>query len=441
MDARMNAVPMRVGAPQGRRVPDLMVRMTSRRVRRPPRQARALRVAMIGQKGIPATFGGIEHHVEELGSRLAERGVVVTVYCRRSYAQEFPDEYRGMRLVVTPTLASKHLDAIVHSVTSTLHALVSGTDVVHYHAPGPGLAAPLVRFASRAKVVLTLHGLDHERAKWSGRAQQVLGVAYWMTGRVPDVVVTVSKALADRYRDDFARPATYIPNGVSTAHFGEPLGRLTSEFGLEAGRYVLFVGRIVPEKRPDLLLGVARHLPEGMKVVLVGDSSFSDEYLTAIRTAAGSDERLVLPGYLFGTELSSVYENAAAFVQPSDVEGLPLTLLEALSYKIPVVASDIPPHVEVLSACGCHGHRLFPAGDGDALAQELVKALAHGQRSPESVASDAEHLLSPYDWDRSTRDLLSLYREMTGHPASSESLQERAEDRDRAGVAPHPSGG
>ena len=395
---------------------------------------------MIGQKGVPATFGGIEHHVEELGSRLAERGVVVTVYCRRSYAREIPAEHRGMRLVVTPTVASKHLDAIVHSVTSTLHAMVSGTDVVHYHALGPGLAAPLARFASRAKVVLTVHGLDHERAKWSGPAQRVLGFAYWMSGRVPDAVVTVSKALADRYREDFARPATYIPNGVSAPRLGEPLGRLASDLGLEAGRYVLFVGRIVPEKRPDLLLEAAQHLPEGVKVVLVGDSSFSDDYVTAISAAAAADERVVLPGYLFGSELAAMYENAAVFVQPSDLEGLPLTLLEALSYEVPVVASDIPPHVEVLSACRCDGHRLFPAGDADALAREVLAALTFGEGSRTAVAADAEELLAPYDWDRSTGELLGLYHAISGHPARSGWPGAGADARDPADVTPDPSG-
>lgn len=409
------------------------------RVRPEQRPVRPLRIAMIGQKGIPATFGGIERHVEEMGARLAEHGAVVTVYCRRSYAQDVPGVYRGMRLVVTPTVASKHFDAIVHSLTSTLHAMVSGTDVVHYHALGPGLAAPLSRFASRAKVVLTIHGLDHERAKWSGLAKRVLGLAYWLSGRVPNAVITVSKALAERYRADFGRPAHYIPNGYSEATFGEPLGRLANEFGLEAGKYVLFVGRIVPEKRPDLLIEATRHLPDGIKVVLVGDSSFSDDYVDTIRASTTANERLVLPGYLFGSELAAVYENAAVFVQPSDLEGLPLTILEALSYKIPVVASDIPPHKEVLGACMCDGHRLFAAGDAHALREELMAALELGQQSPESVIVDSQRLLAPYDWDRSTDELLRLYQAITGHPASSGRRQLDAKGRDLADLTLDPS--
>lgn len=372
------------------------------------REIRPLRVAMIGQKGIPATFGGIERHVEELGARLAERGVDVTVYCRRSYSEKVPPAHRGMRLVVTPTVASKHLDALVHSVTSTVHALLSGTDVVHYHALGPGLAAPLSRLA-RAKVVLTVHGLDQERAKWSELAQRVLGAAYWMSGHVPHAVVTVSKALAQRYFDDFGRSAVYIPNGVAEATLDQPMGRLGTEFGLEPGRYVLFVGRIVPEKRPDLLIESVSHLPDGVKVVVVGDSSFSDNYVDAMKAAAGADERVVLPGYLFGNELAAAFENAAVFVQPSDLEGLPLTLLEALSYRIPIVASDIPPHKEIVSPCKCLGHRMFAAGDANALGRELVTVLGLEPADVAAVKADCDRLLAPYNWDRATDELLGLY--------------------------------
>lgn len=380
---------------------------------------RRLRVAMVGQKGVPATYGGIERHVEELGARLADLDVDVTVYCRRSYADDIPATYRGMRLVVTPTVASKHLDAIVHSFTSTVHAILSGTDVVHYHALGPGLAAPLARFGSRSKVALTVHGLDQERAKWSGLAQRVLGLAYAMSGRVPDVVVTVSRALEARYKADFGRRAVYIPNGAAAVTRGEPLGRLATDFGLEPAGYALFVGRIVPEKRPDLLIEAANGLPDGMKVVIVGDSSFSDEYVDAIKRAADGNERIVLPGYLYGTELAAAFDNAAVFVQPSDLEGLPITLLEALSYRLPVVASDIPPHLEVIADCRCEGHRTFPAGDSGALRDAITATVADRSRRAE-VQADADRLLAPYDWDSAARALLDVYASVVRRRAAGE---------------------
>lgn len=367
-----------------------------------------LNVAMIGQKGLPATFGGIEHHVEQLGYRLAEQGVDVTVYCRESYADSTPADYRGMHLVVTPTVASKHLDAIVHSITSTVHALWSGADVIHYHALGPGLAAVLPRYVSSAKVVLTVHGLDHERAKWSAPARMVLGLAYRLSGHVPDRVITVSQGLAEHYRDRFGITPTFIPNGVPEPRPG-PLPERLRQLGIEPGRYALFVGRLVPEKRPDLLIDAAAHLPDGYTVVLAGDSSFSDEYVSSIRAQAAADPRVILPGYVFGEDLAALYSNAAVFVQPSDLEGLPLTLLEATSYGVPVVASDIPPHVEVLGACRCGAHRLIPAGDADQLGKEMGIVISD-MAAPEAAAGEAAALLEPFDWDRAAVSLRVLYQ-------------------------------
>ena len=164
-----------------------------------------MRIAMIGQRGIPATFGGVEHHVEELGSRLAERGHQVTVYSRSNYTSERQTIYRGMRPRYLPTVSSKHLDAIVHSTLSTVDAMLADADIVHYHAVGPGLPAVLPRYLSGAKVVLTVHGLDAERAKWSRSAQLVLRFGQWMSARVPDATIVVSRDLAHHFRDRYGR--------------------------------------------------------------------------------------------------------------------------------------------------------------------------------------------------------------------------------------------
>lgn len=225
--------------------------------------------------------------------------------------------------MTTPTVNSKHLDAIIHSITSTIHAMLSGADVIHYHALGPGLASPLPRCLGRARVVLTVHGLDNERAKWGGIAHKILGLAHWMSGRVPDQVVVVSKTLADHYRTTFGVNARYIPNGVAAPTSAELPSWLIEEYGLAPRGYVLFVGRLVPEKRPDLVIEAMRSMPADVKVAVVGGSSFTDEYVSSLRAAAASDERIVFPGYVHGTDLQALYSNAAVFVQPSDLEGLP----------------------------------------------------------------------------------------------------------------------
>lgn len=394
-----------------------------RRFRRPARRDRRVRVAMIGQKGVPATFGGIEHHVEQIGQLLATRDdMEVTVYCRRSYRQHAGDNYAGMRLVYTPTLGSKHFDAISHSVTSTVHAMVTGSDVIHYHALGPGLVAPLARYFSRAKVVLTVHGLDQERAKWKGLASAVLDVAHRMSGRVPNRVVTVSLALTRHYEARFDCDPTYVPNGVPEPRPGPLPERLREEFGIEPGRYVLFVGRIVPEKRPDLLLQALELLPHDVKLLVVGGSSFSDDYVALLREAADRDPRVVMPGFLYKDELAGVYANAAVFVQPSDLEGLPLTLLEAASYGIPILASRIEPHLEILDGCLCGAHRTFAVGDVAALSSALGEMLDDREALGRAAESEAASLVAPYTWTGAAAELADIYRTLVGQHSLGDAI-------------------
>lgn len=376
---------------------------------------RRLRIAMIGQKGMPATYGGIERHVEEVASRLAARGHEVTVYCRQSYGSVPLDEYRGVRLRQVRTVASKHLDAIVHATTSTLVAMRHRPDIVHYHGLGPGLVAPLPRYLSRARVVLTVHGLDNQRAKWGLAARAVLGVGYWLSGRVPDERVAVSRGLAAHYAERFGRAARYIPNGV-VAPKVLPARQIRARFGLSPNKYLLLVGRLVPEKAADLLIRAFRQLDTEWRLAVVGGSSYTDDFVARLRAEAAGDPRVVFTGFVYGDLLAELYSNAAVFVQPSRLEGLPLTLLEAASYGLPVVASDIPPHQEVLLADG-PGRRLFADGDE----RDLLRALRQVLADPGAERAGAELLrdrvAAQYRWETAAIELERLYLALTGdHP-------------------------
>jgi glycosyltransferase involved in cell wall biosynthesis len=374
-----------------------------------PRRGRGrLRIAMIGQKGLPATFGGIEHHVEELGSRIAARGHEVTVFCRTNYGDGRRQHHRGMRLVELPTVGTKHLDAIVHSALATAVALRDDYDILHYHAIGPGALAALPRVASRAKVVLTLHGLDDERAKWGRLARLVLRTAGWVSAHAPNAIIAVSRDLQRHYREVRSRQTLYIPNGVSTQELG-PADPILDRFGLQAGDYLLFVGRLVPEKAPDLLVRAFRQVPGDHRLVLVGGSSFTSSYTEQIRRLAAEDARVTLTGYLFGAELGALYRNAAAFVLPSLLEGLPLTLLEAAAYGTPIVASDIPPHVEVLGESR-PGGRLVPVGDERQLAHQLAEVLADREGERRGTAALRERVLQAYSWDAAAEATERVYR-------------------------------
>lgn len=369
-----------------------------------------LRIAMVGQRGVPASYGGIERHVEEIGARLAARGHEVTVYCRQNYGDDHPAEYRGMQLRHLPAPSSKHFEAITHAGLATLAAL-GHHDVIHYHALGPGLAAPLPRFLDRARVVLTVHGLDDERAKWGRGARSVLRTARWMSGHVPNATIAVSRALADVYRAEMGRPAVYIPNGVTTT-VPRPASAV-ARFGIEPGRYVLFVGRFVPEKAPDLLIRAFRRLDHPVRLVLAGGSSYTDAYAAELAQLAAGDARVVMPGYVYGADLEALYDHAAAFVLPSSLEGLPLTLLEAASHAVPIVASDIAPHLEILGP-GRAGARVFPSGDELALAAALDRVLGHPDGERTGAARLRERVLDHYSWDRAVEATETLYRVVLG---------------------------
>lgn len=367
---------------------------------------RPLRIAMVGQKGLPATYGGIEHHVEEIGSRLVNRGHEVTVFNRKSYGELPESPYLGMQVRSAPTVPSKHLDAIVHSLSSTVLALSDTCDVVHYHALGPGLVAPLPRYASRSGVVLTVHGLDQDRGKWGRGAQAILGVAHWMSARVPDETVVVSRSLRDHYQHQFGKAVRYVPNGAAEPKPVPP--DALADFGLEPQRYILFVGRLVPEKAPHVLLDAFRGLQSDIKLVLVGDSSFTDPYAEEIRRLARQDPRVTLTGYVYGDRLSALYQHARLLVQPSVVEGLPLTVLEAIGHAVPIVASDIDPHRELLADSGS-GHELFPVDDVDALRGTLRRALDAEMPPAIDLLRFRDSVLREYDWEQAIDSLEEIY--------------------------------
>jgi glycosyltransferase involved in cell wall biosynthesis len=366
---------------------------------------------MVGQRGVPATFGGIEHHVEEIGARLAQRGHEVAVYTRTNYVTARHLSIRGMRPRYLPTVGSKHLDAIVHSSLSTLDAAVRGADVIHYQAVGPGIPAVLPRYLARAKVVLTVHGLDAERAKWGGSARTILGAAQWLSARVPDETIVVSKDLQRLYRDRYRRATTYIPNGVTPPE-RRPADEILRRYGLRGDDYVLFVGRLVPEKAPDLLIRAFRQVPTEHRLVIAGGSSFTDEYVERLGSLVRADPRVLMPGYVYGPVLEELYSNASTFVLPSSLEGLPLTLLEAAAHGTPVVVSDIPPNLEVVGADG-PGHRVVPVGDEVALASAIRGVLSDPRTERAGADALRRTVLDTFRWDDAADLTEAVYERVT----------------------------
>lgn len=248
---------------------------------------RGLRVAMIGQRGLPATYGGVERHVEEIGARLVELGHEVIVYCRPNYSPEPREFYRGMTLVRLNTPESKHLEAIVHSAGATTAAMRTGVDIVHYHALGPGLVSPLPRLFSGAKVVQTIHGLDHQRAKWGRFASTVLGLGCWMSARVPNRTIVVSQALQEFYAAKYGKRTLYMSNGVDLPVRRANPQETLDALGIGSSPFVLYVGRLVPEKVPDLLIKAFKRIErDDLRLVIAGSTSFTAEYVESLHALA-----------------------------------------------------------------------------------------------------------------------------------------------------------
>ena len=378
--------------------------------------SRSLRIAFIGLRGVPASEGGIERHVEELGSRLAARGHEVMVYCRTNYVLDRAPTYRGMNLSYVPAVGTKNLDFIAHSALSSLIALRRAPDIVHYHAIGSALVAPIPRYLTRSGIVLTVHGLDYARDKWGRAARAALKLAEGLSARVPHATIAVSRTLADHYATKLGRRADYIPNGVPQATI-QPLGAVAERLGLGGRQYFLFVGRLVPEKAPDLLIRAFARVPGDVRLVIAGSSGFMDGYAESLRKLATEDPRVILAGGVYGEELAELYSNAAAFVLPSSLEGLPITLLEAIAHHAPVIVSDIAPHLEIVGEGG-PGHRVARQGDVDALSAAMAKVLIDHPAELAGAVALGSRVAQKYSWEAATTATEAVYERVLDWRAS-----------------------
>lgn len=362
---------------------------------------------MIGLRTLPASTGGVERHVEELGARLVERGHDVTAFVRNPS----PDgarrsSCRGMEVRHVASVRTKHLETISHTALSAMHALTGEFDVVHYHSIGPGIVAPVTRWGSRAKVVLTVHGLDDQRSKWARPAQLVLLAARWMSERVPDVTVTDAAWMAAIYANNGC-PAVHVRNGVST-NVSAIAARRRRPRPPGWRPSVLFVGRLVPEKRADLLVRAFAAVPGDARLVIVGDGSYTDRHATEVASLARRDRRVELVGTVHGPGLDARWEDAALFCLPSVVEGLPLSMLDAAGCGVPIVASDVPAHREIL----CHsapGRLLVPPDEEAALAAALSDTLADLATADRGADRTRRHVLARYDWESTTDAIEAVY--------------------------------
>jgi len=360
-----------------------------------------MKIAILGTKGIPATWGGIEQHVEELATRFVMMGHDVTVYCRPYYTTTNEEFYKGIRLKKLPTIKSKNLDAITHTAIATLHLLFEPYDIVHYHAIGPATLSLIPRIFDK-RTIATVHGLDWQREKWGRRAKAYLKFGEYAAVNFPHATIAVSRFLKEYLQSKYHKPVNYIPSAIKPPIVKPP--SLIRELGLQGGDYLLFVARLVPEKGAHFLIEAYNRLNTDKKLVIAGGSSHSDEYVEELKSIAG--DGVIFTGYVYGDILHELYSNAYCYVHPSTIEGLPITLLEAVAYGKCVIGSDIPPVLEVVKDKGL----IFESKNVDDLETKLKQALSDPELTAKLGAEAKEMGIQEYSYDNIAEKTEKLYR-------------------------------
>ncbi|WP_373991136.1 glycosyltransferase family 4 protein [Duganella sp. BuS-21] len=368
-----------------------------------------VRVMMLGLRGFPGVQGGVETHAEHLCQRLVALGCDVTVLARKPYQHaDTGPLWNGVKFVSLWSPKSKGLEAIAHSMLGVLYAAVHRPDILHIQAIGPAIVTLPARLLG-LRVVVTHHGPDYDRQKWGKFARWALRTGERWGMRLSHGRIVISKVIAAIVRDKHGRDSTLVPNGVVLPVLPEGINTLR-QFGLEAGKYVVLVSRLVPEKRHlDLIEAFERAALPGWKLAIVGGADHPDDYERAVQARAGRSSSVVCTGAQRGTALAQLYGHAGIFVLPSSHEGLPIALLEALSYGLPVIASDIPANLEV----GLSQEHYVPLGDVDALAERL-KSFASEGRSTHLREQRRQWVASRYDWGAIGAATLRVYRKAMG---------------------------
>ena len=371
-----------------------------------------LSIAMFGQKRIPSREGGVEIVVEELCTRMVAQGHNVTCYNRgghhvsgSEYDSKRLKEYKGIKLKTVPTIEKKGLAAVSSSFFAALCCAFGKYDVVHIHAEGPAFFCWLPKLFHK-RVIVTVHGIDWQREKWkSGFGSKFIHKGEKNAVKYADEIIVLSKGVQDYFEKIYGRKTVFIPNGVSN-HIERKPQIIKNKFGLDKDEYILFLGRLVPEKGIKYLIEAFKQVDTEKKLVIAGGSSDSSEFENEMKELAKEDKRIIFTGFVQGQELEELYSNAYVYALPSDLEGMPLSLLEAMSYGNCCLVSDIPECAEVVEDKAL----IFKKADVKDLQSKLQDACDHSEKVDAHKKQAADFICSKYNWDEIVQATLKLYR-------------------------------
>jgi glycosyltransferase involved in cell wall biosynthesis len=369
-----------------------------------------MRIAIIGQKGIPACASGVERHVEEVAVRMARQGHEVIAYVRNSYAEKSLSEYRGVRLIHLPSIPTKHLDAISHTLLATVHALFQSYDIIHFHSIGPATLCWIIRLLKRRScLIATFHSRDYFHGKWGLAARLFLRLGEYLICTVPHATVVLTRGQQSYVRETYGTDTEVIPNGYAIRP-DSGTGELAS-WGLTPKHYILSVCRLIPHKGIHYLLNAfmqledVGRLPAGMRLVIVGSGFHTDDYERYLHDLARGRSSIVFTGTQSGKALAQLYSHACIFVQPSDSEGLSIALLEAMGCGIAPLVSSIPENIEPLQGLGF----TFEAGNVGDLKNKLAAIMDRDEEIADMGRKVWELAEREYNWDGISERYLRLY--------------------------------
>jgi glycosyltransferase involved in cell wall biosynthesis len=369
-----------------------------------------MRIALIGSRGIPATYSGYETFYEQFAVRLVERGHEVTVYNRSHHFKERRSEYKGVKLVTLPSIPTKHLDTITHSFLSLLHAIKEGHDIFYLVIVGN---SPLVLLAHRfgKKIILNVDGADFHRDKWQGFAKTYLQWAEKIAARFADVIIADSKVIQRRYLELYQRDTVFVPYGANPWPREKEQNNLDvlERFGLESGEYILFVSRMTPENSAHILVEAYLRSGSKRKLVLVGDAPYVDEYQERLKKMIEPHENIVMTGYLFGPEYRQISAHCRYFVLPAGIDGTRPVLLDQMAFGNCVLVRDTPANMEVIGEAG-----LSFSHDNDI--ETLAAAMQDLEDDDETIEKyrtlAMERVQEVYSWEAVTDRYLNLFRRL-----------------------------
>lgn len=368
-----------------------------------------MKIAMIGHKRIPSREGGVEIVVEKLAVRMVEMGHEVDVYNRWEIfdgeAPERRSEFQGVHVYNIPTFKSSTLNAFVYSFIATVKAVFKHYDLIHFHAEGPSAMLFLAKLFG-IKTVATIHGLDWQRAKWGGFATRYLLLGERIAAKYADILIVLSRGMQRYFKDIYDRDTYYVPNGVELQEYVEPK-LITEKYGLKKNSYILFLARIVPEKGLHYLIEAYKEIKTDKRLVIAGKINLKNEYDRKICGMASEDERIIMTDFVQGRMLGELFSNCFLYVLPSDVEGMALSLLEALSYGVRCLVSDIEESMEITGEYAEN----FEKGNTAILREKIKKILDLGEVYQNSY-QQIDFVTRQYSWDTVAQDTLKLYKQL-----------------------------